>query len=61
MSPEPVFLTREVIDSIHANSLALFGGSAGIRDDALVESSLGSDQNTTASAAALMMAPCMTR
>jgi len=41
----PVFLTREVIDNIHADSLALFGGSAGIRDDGLIESALGSAQN----------------
>lgn len=41
----PVFLTREVIDNIHADSLALFGGSAGVRDDGLIESALGSAQN----------------
>ena len=45
MSRIPVFLTREVIDNIHADSLALFGGSAGIRDDGLIESALGSAQN----------------
>ncbi len=45
MSLMPVFLTREVIDNIHADSLALFGGSAGIRDDGLIESALGSAQN----------------
>ena len=45
MSPIPVFLTREVIDNIHADSIALFGGSIGIRDDGLVESALGSAQN----------------
>lgn len=46
MNVEPVFLTREVIDNIHTDSLALFGGSAGVRDDGLVESALGSAQNT---------------
>ena len=45
MSPIPVFLTREVIDNIHADSIALFGGSIGIRDDGLIESALGSAQN----------------
>lgn len=45
MSLMPVFLTREVIDNIHADSLALFGGSAGVRDDGLIESALGSAQN----------------
>ncbi|MCF7785807.1 MAG: type II toxin-antitoxin system death-on-curing family toxin [Prosthecobacter sp.] len=41
----PVFLTREVIDNIHADSLALFGGIAGVRDEGLIESALGSAQN----------------
>lgn len=45
MSPMPVFLTREVIDNIHADSLALFGGIAGVRDEGLIESALGSAQN----------------
>lgn len=45
MNLMPVFLTREVIDNIHADSLALFGGSAGVRDDGLIESALGSAQN----------------
>lgn len=45
MNLMPVFLTREVIDNIHADSLAIFGGSAGVRDDGLIESALGSAQN----------------
>lgn len=45
MNNEPVFLTREVLDDIHADSLALFGGSPGLRDEGLVESALGSAQN----------------
>lgn len=45
MNSEPVFLTREVVDNVHADSLELFGGSAGVRDDGLVESALGSAQN----------------
>jgi len=45
MNLMPVFLTREVIDNIHADSLALFGGSAGVRDDGLIDSALGSAQN----------------
>ncbi len=45
MNGEPVFLTREVIDNLHADSLALFGGSSGVRDDGLLESALGSAQN----------------
>ena len=45
MNEEPVFLTREVIDNIHSDSLAMFGGSAGVRDDGLVDSALGSAKN----------------
>ena len=45
MNLMPVFLTREVIDNIHADSLAIFGGSAGVRDDGLIEPALGSAQN----------------
>ena len=45
MSEEPVFLTREVIDNLHSDSLAMFGGSVGVRDDGLVESALGSAKN----------------
>lgn len=41
MNHMPVFLTREVIDNIHADSLALFGGSTGVRDDGLIDSALG--------------------
>jgi len=45
MNGVPVFLTREVIDNLHADSLAFFGGSSGVRDDGLLESALGSAQN----------------
>ena len=45
MNLMPVFLTREVIDHIHADSLAFFGGSSGVRDDGLIDSALGSAQN----------------
>lgn len=41
----PAFLTRAIIDRLHARSLELFGGMAGVRDDGLVESSLASAEN----------------
>lgn len=40
MSDEPCWLTREAVLAIHAQLLARFGGSAGIRDGNLLESAL---------------------
>ena len=40
MSDEPCWLTREAVLAIHAQLLARFGGSAGIRDENLLESAL---------------------
>ena len=40
MSNEPSWLTREAVLAIHAQLLARFGGSAGIRDDNMLESAL---------------------
>ena len=45
---EPEFLTPEIIEQLHADSLALFGGSAGIRDRGLVESALAAARNAVA-------------
>jgi death-on-curing protein len=45
MNADPIFITREVLDDIHEDSLAQFGGSSGVRDEGLVESALGSAQN----------------
>jgi death on curing protein len=41
----PRFLTLDEVYYLHDESLARFGGSAGIRDVGLVESALGSAQN----------------
>lgn len=43
---EPEFLTPAIIEQLHADSLALFGGSAGVRDRGLVESAIASARNT---------------
>lgn len=40
MSNEPSWLTREAVLAIHAQLLARFGGSTGIRDDNMLESAL---------------------
>ncbi|MBI2926868.1 MAG: type II toxin-antitoxin system death-on-curing family toxin [Verrucomicrobia bacterium] len=43
---DPLFLTRPQVESIHARSLARFGGTEGVREPGLVESALASAQNT---------------
>jgi death-on-curing protein len=43
---EPEFLSPAIIEQLHADSLQLFGGSAGVRDRGLVESALASARNT---------------
>ena len=43
---EPIFLTLDEVYRIHARSLAVHGGSEGVRDPGLVESALASARNT---------------
>ena len=42
---EPKFLTLAEVLYLHDESLARFGGSAGVRDPGLVESAMGAAQN----------------
>ena len=42
---EPVWVLREAVFMLHEQSLAQFGGSAGIRDEGLLDSALGKPQN----------------
>jgi death on curing protein len=42
---EPRWISREAVLAIHEQSLALYGGSAGIRDEGLLDSALGRPQN----------------
>jgi death on curing protein len=42
---EPEWVLREVVLMAHEQSLAEFGGSAGIRDKGLLDSALGKPQN----------------
>ena len=42
---EPRFLTLAEVLYLHAESLARFGGAAGIREPGMIESALGSAQN----------------
>src|SRR5437588_2394310 len=43
---EPLFLMRAQIERLHESSLAEFGGSAGVRDEGLIDSALASAKNT---------------
>jgi len=43
---EPEFLTLAIVEQLHADSLVLFGGSAGVRDRGMVESALAAARNT---------------
>ena len=42
---EPAWVLREVVLMLHDQSLARFGGSAGVRDEGLLDSALGKPQN----------------
>ena len=42
---EPKWLTKDMVLALHAMSVAEFGGSAGIRDDGLLESALDRPKN----------------
>lgn len=41
----PTWVLREVVFMLHEQSLAEFGGSAGLRDEGLLDSALGKPQN----------------
>ncbi|HEX8694520.1 MAG TPA: type II toxin-antitoxin system death-on-curing family toxin [Longimicrobium sp.] len=45
MAAEPVWLSRELVDQIHANQIEEHGGSHGARDDGLIESALERPRN----------------
>lgn len=42
---EPAWVLREVVFAAHEQSLAQFGGSAGVRDEGLLDSALGKPRN----------------
>jgi death-on-curing protein len=42
---EPLFVTRAQIKKLHDSSLARFGGSAGVRDEGLIDSALAAAKN----------------
>ena len=44
----PVWVLRETVLTLHEQSLAEFGGAAGIRDEGLLDSALGKPENLSA-------------
>ncbi len=46
MTPEPDFLTAEDVLAIHEEQLARYGGAAGVRDPAMLESAVAQPQAT---------------
>lgn len=42
------WLTRQMVEAFHQESLARFGGADGVRDEGLLESALGRPQNRAA-------------
>ncbi len=42
---EPGWLTMEMVRAIHEESLAIFGGAVGVRDEALLESAVAHPRN----------------
>lgn len=49
---EPIWLALPLVHTLHAETLSQFGGSAGVRDEGLLESALGKPQNVFAYAEA---------
>lgn len=45
---EPVWLPRKLVVALHAKAITEFGGSAGIRDEGLLESALARPRNLLA-------------
>lgn len=42
---QPLWVLREVVFAVHDQSLAQFGGAAGVRDETMLESALGKPLN----------------
>ncbi len=45
---EPRWLTMEMVRAIHEESLTIFGGAVGVRDEALLESAVAQPRNQLA-------------
>jgi death-on-curing protein len=42
---EPLWLTRQMIEAIHDEQLATYGGASGLRDEGMLESALDRPRN----------------
>jgi death-on-curing protein len=47
---EPFWLTRQMIEAVHEEQLAIHGGAAGLRDEGMLESALDRPKNKWSSA-----------
>jgi len=45
LDPEPIFLSRELIEEIHRDQIDEFGGTHGLRDEGALESAIAQPQN----------------
>ena len=48
MTSEPRWISRKALLMLHEESLAMFGGASGLRDEGLLDSALARPQNTHA-------------
>jgi death on curing protein len=42
---EPLWLTRQMMEAVHDEQLAIYGGASGLRDEGMLESSLDRPRN----------------
>lgn len=47
-APEPVWVSRVLLDSIHHELVEMYGGSQGVNNNALIDSALARPQNLLA-------------
>ena len=45
MTPEPEWLSRDVVLTIHSQQIALYGGASGVRDGGLLDTALARPRN----------------
>ena len=48
MTPEPEWLSRDVVLTIHSQQIALYGGASGVRDGGLLDTALARPRNLRA-------------
>ncbi len=48
MTPEPEWLSRDVVLTVHSEQIALYGGASGVRDEGLLDTALAGPGNLRA-------------